>query len=153
MTRPLTYPTTTAAPALAKNVKRIALGLLAGIFLSVLISAGVWALAVGIPWKIEAQNKISAFCEWLAETNISIEIRESIWVFPAIEGSHLLGIALSAGALCWFDLRLLGLALRKDPVSSVWKHIMPVAFVGFGLVFATGALLFIAEARSAYHSF
>src|SRR5262245_616735 len=157
MTRPLSYPTTTTAPAepaVSKYIKRVVIGLFAGILISIVISAGVWALSVGLPWKLEeSQNPIALFCNWLYETWLSVSIRESIWVFPIIEGSHLLGIALSAGALCWFDLRLLGLALRNDPVSSVWKHIMPVAFVGFGLVFATGALLFIAEARSAYHSF
>jgi uncharacterized protein DUF6644 len=154
MTRPLTYPRTTEAPAISNYVKRIVIGLLAGVVISVVISAGVWALAVGIPWKLEdSQNPIATFCEWLYNTWLSVSIRESVWVFPAIEGSHLLGIALSAGALCWFDLRLLGLALRNDPVSAVWKHIMPVAFVGFGLVFITGSLLFIAEARTAYHSF
>jgi hypothetical protein len=157
MTRPLIYPTTARivrAPAISKYVKRTIAGLLAGIVISILISAGVWALAVGIPWKLDdSQNPIATFCEWLYSTWISVSIRESVWVFPAIEGSHLLGIALSAGALCWFDLRLLGLALRKDPVSAVWKHIMPVAFVGFGLVFVTGSFLFIAEARTAYHSF
>ena len=137
-----------------KYVKRVGLGLIAGIIISILISAGVWALAVGIPWKIaDSESAIQTFCEWLYTTRLSTGIRESIWVFPIIEGSHLLGIALSAGALCWFDLRLLGLALRDDPVSAVWKHIMPVAFVGFGLVFITGSLLFVAEARTAYHSF
>ena len=64
----------------------------------------------------------------------------------------MLGIALSVGVLCWFDPRLLGLALRDQPVSTVWQKLMPVAFVGFAVMFLTGLLLFWAEALTAYHS-
>jgi hypothetical protein len=56
------------------------------------------------------------------------------------------------GSLCWFDLRLLGLVLRDHPVSAVWKQIMPIAGVGFALVFITGGLLFAAEAMTAHDS-
>src|SRR6185436_8355047 len=69
-----------------------------------------------------------------------------------IEGTHLLGIALSVGLLCWFDLRLMGLVLRDQPVSKIWKQVMPVAFIGFVLMFITGILLFWAEAITAYRS-
>jgi hypothetical protein len=44
------------------------------------------------------------------------------------------------------------LALRDQPVSKVWNQVMPVAFVGFALMFITGLLLFWAEALTAYHS-
>ena len=73
-------------------------------------------------------------------------------MFPIVEGTHLLGIALSVGLLCWFDLRLLGLVLRDTPVSKVWQQVMPVAFVGFALMFVSGLLLFWAEAITAFHS-
>src|SRR5437899_10742522 len=54
--------------------------------------------------------------------------------------------------LCWFDLRLLGFAFRDQRVSKVWQQIMPVAFVGFALMFVSGLLLFWAEAITAYRS-
>jgi hypothetical protein len=133
--------------------KRVAVGLIAGIIASVLIGAGVWLLSVAIPYKMrESDTAASALIQWIYHTRLSSGIRESLWVFPIIEGTHLLGIALSAGALCWFDLRLLGLALRDEPISRIWKYVMPVAFVGFGLVFITGFLLFWAEAATAYRS-
>jgi len=160
MTRQLElHPFETASqPAVTDSrysyAKRVLLGLIAGIISSVIIGAGVWLLAVVLPYKVgeSSENALSALIQWIYHTRISAGIRESIWVFPIIEGSHLLGIALSAGALCWFDLRLLGWALREEPISRIWKHGMPVAFVGFGLVFITGFLLFWAEAATAYHS-
>ena len=95
---------------------------------------------------------VAKICRYLYDSRVGAGIRESIWVFPIIEGTHLLGIALSVGLLCWFDLRLLGLALRDEPVSKVWASVMPVAFVGFALMFVSGILLFWAEAFTAFHS-
>jgi hypothetical protein len=128
-------------------------GLLSGFFISVLICAVVWFLAAVMPHKTGSPfAPIREFCQWLAGTSVGRGILESTLAFPIIEGLHLMGIALSVGVLCWFDLRLLGLAFRDVPVSKVWKQVMPVAFVGFTLVFATGGLLFWAEAITAYDS-
>jgi hypothetical protein len=127
--------------------------MLAGLIMSVLVSEGVWALSAGIDWEFHFEkNAIESFCQWLYESEIGTGIRESVWVFPIVEGTHLLGIALSVGLLCWFDLRLLGLALRDEPVPKVWKQVMPFAFIGFVLMFISGLLLFWAEALTAYRS-
>jgi hypothetical protein len=39
---------------------------------------------------------ILEFAEWVRDTNLSVSIRESILMFPIIEGTHLLGIGASA---------------------------------------------------------
>jgi hypothetical protein len=127
--------------------------LIIGLILSVMISAGVWALSQGVESKMFSDQSIFAqFCRWLYDSKVGTGIRESVWVFPIVEGTHLLGIALSVGLLCWFDLRLLGLTMRDEPVSKVWQQVMPVAFVGFALMFVSGLLLFWAEAITAFHS-
>jgi hypothetical protein len=134
-------------------MKNLLRGLVVGLIVSLFVVVGVWALAVGIRWKTgSSTTALSNFCEWLYESQVGTGIRESQYVFPMIEGSHLLGIALSVGALCWFDLRLIGLAFQRQAVSQVWKQVMPFALAGFVLMFLTGALLFWAEARTAYHS-
>jgi hypothetical protein len=139
------------------SIKRVFRGFIADLFIALIIAllvvAGVWVLAVALPWKTGASDTwLARVCQWLYDGNIGMSIRESLWVFPILEGTHLLGIGLSVGMVCWFDLRLLGLVLRDEPVSKVWKQVMPAAFVGFALMFATGALLFWAEALTAYHS-
>jgi hypothetical protein len=134
-------------------MKRLAIGLVIGLILSFGIGAGVWALSVGLDFKTGPSNSaLSRFCEYLHASPIGMGIRESVWVFPILEGTHLLGIALSVGVLCWFDLRLLGLVLTDEPVEKVWNSVMPVALVGFVLMFITGIFLFWAEARTAFHS-
>jgi hypothetical protein len=148
-----------AAPAGVKEsspgsgTRKKLVGLLAGGIITVLVSALVWLLAVAMPSKTNGPfTFLENFCAWLYETPVSVGIRESALLFPVIEGIHLLGIGLSVGMLCWFDLRLLGLAMKDEPVSKVWRRVMPTATTGFALMFITGGLLFWAEAATAYHS-
>jgi hypothetical protein len=153
MARPIPYERPLTEWASAGTGRQILRGLVAGLLISVVISAGVWLLSTNVESKIFGDTSLIAkMCRWLYDSKVGAGIRESIWVFPIIEGTHLLGIALSVGMLCWFDLRLLGLTLRDQRVSKVWQQVMPVAFVGFGLMFASGILLFWAEAFTAFHS-
>ena len=128
-------------------------GLIAGIIVSFLILFCVWILASVIPDKTGSPiASIREFCEWLSSTRIGLGLRESLLMFPIVEGIHLIGISVSVGVLVWFDLRLMGLVFRDQPVSKVWKQMMPVAGIGFVVVFLTGGLLFSAEAVTAYDS-
>ena len=120
---------------------------------SLVIAAGVWVLAALLPSKTGSPiAPLREICEWIYRTPSSVGIRESTYLFPLIEGVHLLGIGLSVGMLCWFDLRLVGLAMTDQTVSNVWKRVMPTAFAGFIVMFASGGLLFWGEAATAYNS-
>ena len=153
MSRPIPYDSNLTAWASAGTGRQVLRGLIIGLILSVIISAGVWVLSTTVESKMFSnETAVAKFCQWLYDSNVGTGIRESIWVFPIIEGTHLLGIALSVGLLCWFDLRLLGITLLDQPVSKVWQQVMPVAFVGFTLMFISGLFLFWAEAITAYHS-
>jgi hypothetical protein len=89
-------------------------------------------------------------CRALEQTTISTIVRES--AFPYVEGTHVLGLSLSIGTVMWFDLRLLGAAMRTRPVSEVFQDLKPWMFAGFGIMFLTGGLLFAAHATKAYAS-
>ena len=90
------------------------------------------------------------WCQWLENTPLAIAIAESTWVFPLIEGSHILALPLSVGMIVMFDLRLLGLAFRDGPASKVMKEVMRWSRAGFAVTFATGVLLFMTHAAKAY---
>jgi hypothetical protein len=92
------------------------------------------------------------WCQWLQDTGIATSIRESGYTYPIVEGSHVMALALSVGAVMWFDLRLLGLTMRGDRVSSVFDQVRPWMLLGFLIMFVTGALLFSARAVDAYES-
>jgi hypothetical protein len=92
------------------------------------------------------------WCLWLQNTPLGASIRESAYAYPFIEGTHVLGLSLSVGTIMWFDLRLLGLSMRRDPVSHVFAQVRPWMLAGFAIMFTTGALLFSARAADAYNS-
>jgi len=89
-------------------------------------------------------------CQVLEQTTISTIVRES--AFPYVEGAHVLGLSLSIGTVMWFDLRLLGAAMRTQPVSEVFQDLKVWMFAGFGIMFLTGGLLFSAHATKVYAS-
>ena len=92
------------------------------------------------------------FCFWLQNTAWGTAIRESTLLFPIIETTHVLGLSLSVGTIALLDLRLLGLGLRREPVSQVMRQIMPWSLTGFAIMFTTGGLLFWPQALKAYNS-
>lgn len=91
-------------------------------------------------------------CQWIYTTKLSISIRESTWAFPIIEGIHTLGITLVVGTISVLDLRLLGLVMKREPVSRVARQVLPWTWAGFTVMFVTGLLLSIAESATNYHN-
>jgi hypothetical protein len=89
-------------------------------------------------------------CQWIYATKLSTSIRESTWIFPIIESIHTLGIVLVVGTVAVFDLRLLGLIMKREPVSGLAKQVLPWTWAGFAIMFITGLLLAIAESATAY---
>ncbi|MDB5754423.1 MAG: hypothetical protein JWR56_851 [Massilia sp.] len=90
----------------------------------------------------------TALAQQLSDSAIGTALRESLFLFPLIEGLHLLGLALSFGLIFFTDLRLIGVFLPQVPVSQVLNQLRRWIFTGFALTFATGFLLFWAEADS-----
>jgi len=90
------------------------------------------------------------FCRWLEQTSVGAGVRESLWLFPAIETVHLLGMAALVGTITVFDLRLLGWMLRRERVSDLARRLLPWSWAGFALQVVTGGLLFTSEAIKVY---
>lgn len=90
--------------------------------------------------------------QYIDATRSSTALRESLYLFPIIEGTHVISLALSVGLVIWFDLRLAGLILTDQPVSAVFRPIRPFMLTGFGLMFLTGGLLTWSLALRCYGS-
>ncbi len=95
---------------------------------------------------------LNTFFAWLQDTAISTNIRESVWTFPLIETTHLMALAFSVGIILFVDLRLIGVALRNQPVTEVFNRLQPMALKGFAVNVVSGALLFWSEPLKCYHS-
>ena len=72
-------------------------------------------------------------------------LRESAWLYPALEIAHLLGVALLFGSIAVLDLRLLGLG-RRIPVKALAAHVMPWSAASFVLIVPSGLAMFAAYA-------
>jgi heme/copper-type cytochrome/quinol oxidase subunit 4 len=90
------------------------------------------------------------WCQWLEHSPLATSISESVWLFPVIEGSHILALPISVGMIVMFDLRLLGLAFTSGPASRMMRDILRWSKFGFVVMFATGAVLFMTQAGKAY---
>ena len=89
-------------------------------------------------------------CQWLDQSSVGTAIRQSLWLFPAIETVHLLGMAALVGTIGVLYLRLLGWVARQKSVSQMAARMIPWAWVGFVVQVITGALLFSSEAVKIY---
>lgn len=69
-----------------------------------------------------------------------------------LEGTHLLALMLFAGTIFIVDLRLLGAAFRKTPVSVISEKVLPLTVAGFAIVIITGLALFFAKPLVYYHN-
>ena len=84
---------------------------------------------------------------WLENTDWAVIIRQSVWLYPAIEVVHLVGIVLLVGAAFMFDLQLLGLA-GDLPVKALANHLLLWSGRGLLVVVPSGFLLFMTDARA-----
>jgi hypothetical protein len=92
-----------------------------------------------------------SFFEWCQQAGLIVAMRRSLWLFPVIEGVHLMGLALIGGAVLMVDLRLLGLGLRNQPVSTVARDAQRWLMVSLAVMLPTGFLLFMASAVKCYY--
>ena len=90
-------------------------------------------------------STLLSFCQWLAETPFSIGIRESTYIYPIIESVHVLSLCIFVGLLLLWDLRLLGITLRRVAVSEVWARLIPWITMGAVLMVLSGLLLFASD--------
>jgi hypothetical protein len=90
--------------------------------------------------------------QWLEDTGVGRAVRDSIWLFPLIEGVHLIAFAFIGGAIVLVDLRLLGLGLRRQPIAVVAREAQPWLLGSLAVMIASGILLFLSEAVKCYYS-
>ena len=76
-------------------------------------------------------------------------IRESTWLFPAIESTHLLALALLGGSILIMSLSVLGWGL-KIPVAELYKSAHRYVNAAVIVLVITGVLLGISEPVKLY---
>ena len=94
---------------------------------------------------------VLSFFTWCENSSLGEAIRESRWLFPAIESVHLLGLAVIGGAVLVLNLRLLGLGIERQPAAQLWRDTRPWLVGSLTVMLISGMLLFTSEAIKLYY--
>jgi hypothetical protein len=95
-------------------------------------------------------SAVPSLLEWIEATTVAGLVRDTLWGFQIVVAIHIMGMIVSVGLLAWMDLRLLGVALTRFPVSLVVRRLMPLFTAGFAVMFLSGGALFTGYATAAY---
>ena len=92
------------------------------------------------------------FLEWLQSTPWSVALLESLYVWPLVESTHVLSLGLFVGTAVMMDLRLLGVTMKRVPVSHITRRMLPWTRAGLVVMMATGLLLLYSNPVRYYHN-
>jgi len=81
------------------------------------------------------------FLQQLQDSTLGVALSESIYMYPVVEGLHLISLVFSFGLILLTDLRLIGFFLPTVPVHDVLQKLRPWLIGGFVVTFITGFLL------------
>ena len=96
---------------------------------------------------------IAALLKSLEASGLATRIRDSVFLFPMIESTHVIGLALVFGTIAIIDLRLLGIASTQRSFQRMASDILKWTWGAFALTALTGSLMFITNASVYYHNF
>jgi hypothetical protein len=92
------------------------------------------------------------FFEWCDQLPVANAIRDSKYIFPIVETFHLLAMTVLLGTVLILSLRLIGLGMRRQPVSAVARALRPLTDWSIVVMLASGFLLFCSEAIKCYEN-
>jgi hypothetical protein len=88
---------------------------------------------------------ILEFCQWLAQTRLSITIQSVSWIVPTVQTVHILCVAIIVTYSAMLDLRLLGITGKGRSIGQMTRDSMPWIWSALKVLAATGTILIIAE--------
>jgi hypothetical protein len=68
------------------------------------------------------------------------------WMFPLLETVHVFSLMAVLGTLAFVDVRLMGLAGRDYPVTTLSRQTLPLTWIGFVMAVLSGALMTAGQA-------
>lgn len=98
----------------------------------------------GMEWPMP--ELLNSLLKLLQGSALGEAVRNAELLYPVLEASHILGIALLVGPAFTFDLRLLGFGHRVVPVTTAARHLLPISHIGFAIAIITGIALLSAQA-------
>lgn len=88
---------------------------------------------------------VQAFCDWLSNTPVSLKIQTVLWIIPAVQTVHILSVSIVMASMAMLDLRLMGVAGKRQPISRMVDRFVPWVWRVLLILLATGVILTIGE--------
>jgi hypothetical protein len=88
---------------------------------------------------------IQEFCTWLSDTRLSQFIQDTFWVIPTVQTVHIVSIAIVMPSMAMLDLRLVGIAGRRQSLNAMGDRFLPWVWITLVVLLCSGSLLIIAE--------
>ena len=98
-----------------------------------------------VPFVWEDLAAYPSIWQWMQDHPLSQHIGFTWW-FPLLESIHVIGIGLVVGSIMTVDLRLLGLAALRYPVSRMARTLLPWTWAAFVVAAITGFGMFVTRA-------
>lgn len=92
-----------------------------------------------------APEGFAAIAAMLEHSAVGAAMRESLFLYPAMNLLHIFGLILLVGAIGLLDLRILGLG-RRLPINLCSRYLTPIALLGLVTMLCSGFLIFTADA-------
>jgi uncharacterized membrane protein len=89
------------------------------------------------------------FINWLGATPVSLVIQKVFWIIPTVQTIHILAISIVVASMAMFDLRLLGLAGKRNSIASLSRRFMPWLWGALIVLAVSGSILIIGEPKRA----
>ena len=90
---------------------------------------------------------LTTFLEGLQNSGVATGIRNSLYIFPFLEGVHVIALGLVFGTIMIVDLRLLGIAGSQRSYTRLSAEVLKWTWGAFALAVLTGSFMFITNAR------
>ena len=88
---------------------------------------------------------IKEFCTWLAATPLSQHIQDAFWVIPSVQIVHIVSIAIVMTSMAMLDLRLVGVAGRRQSLVDMAHRFLPWVWTALVVLLCSGTILIIGE--------
>jgi hypothetical protein len=86
-----------------------------------------------------------SIADWIATTPLSILFQNQLWVVPASQSVHIVGVCVVFASTMMINLRLLGVGATGRTISQLCGHLLPWIWRGLALLLVTGTIQLIAE--------
>jgi len=88
---------------------------------------------------------VETISDWLYQTTFSTTLRDTDWVIPTVQSTHILAIGVVFGSALISDLRLAGVLATEETPATVVRRYLPWMWTALAVLLLTGLLMVLAE--------